>query len=169
ARADHPDHLVARHDTGKGGLSPPAILRTLAPRRQVPLGQVEVGAAHPAGRHGQAHLAGARVGAGPLDQPQGHLAALAERVRVDDGPGAHAQLGRSSSLPLRSPRANAEMLAAVVAAMCSMASWVKKAWCPVTRTLGKVSRRVKTSSVMTRSDWSSKNSSSSSSYTSSPR
>jgi hypothetical protein len=48
-----------------------------------------------------------------------------------------------------SPRAKAVMLSMVVCMICPIASCVKKAWWPVTITLGKDTRRWITSSVMT--------------------
>ena len=56
-----------------------------------------------------------------------------------------------------SPRSNAAMFPSVVSAMPVSASRVKKAWWPVTSTLGKVSRRWKVSSWMISLDRSWKN------------
>ena len=55
---DDPDHFVSRDNQVVLG-------------HQVPLGQVEVGPAHPAHPHVYPHLARARIGDGPTEAPEG--------------------------------------------------------------------------------------------------
>ena len=67
------------------------------------------------------------------------------------------------------PFSKSVMFFNVVSAIFCRASLVKKAWCPVMITLGKVNNRAKVSSCKICPERSSKNNSSSSSYTSSPK